>query len=182
MFVDAHKCPIWKLSELLHVFNPCIVAMLHITCAHTSERNTYYLSCCFITISSANVINVVLLWTFGFSLGMVTTLPMLITQCKAPKPPATEVKLPSLEGKTQCGTYGHAICSGCGGKHQTHLQQVWNTDLLQSKQDLQTASSKAQGPLPSGKQKWCYILLPIWSHWLWRRIHWRDFKDHEGMV
>ena len=71
---------------------------------------------------------------------------MLITQCKAPTPPATEVKLQSPQGKTQCGTYGHPICSGPGGKHQIHLQQVWNTDLLQRKQHLQTASSKDQDP------------------------------------
>ena len=54
----------------LYMLEQCIADMLHITCAHITELITYWLSCCFITISCANAINMVLLWTFGFLLRM----------------------------------------------------------------------------------------------------------------
>ena len=40
---------------------------------------------------------------------------------------------PSPRGRPSVG-HSHLICSRPGGKHQTHMYQVWNTNLLQRKQ------------------------------------------------
>ena len=48
---------------------------------------------------------------------VVTTVPMFVTQHKAPAPPATAVKPPPPTGEDPLGTHGHPICSGTGGKH-----------------------------------------------------------------
>ena len=83
---------------------------------------------------------------------VVLTTTMLIQLHKEPTQlPATAASKQTPPGEDQCGTHGHPIHAGPGGKHQTHMHKVWYTDLLQGKQDSQTTSSSAQGQGPKGK-------------------------------
>ena len=80
---------------------------------------------------------------------IVATVPRLVIQHKATALPAAMVKpQPNPQGKTQDGTPSYPICSGPGGKHKTHMYQVWHTNLLQGKQYPQANAGKAQGPGP----------------------------------
>ena len=67
---------------------------------------------------------------------MVTTVPRLVVQQKATALPVAVVKSQPPQGKTKYETHSHPIHSGPGGKHQTHMYQVWNTNLLQRNSTL----------------------------------------------
>ena len=78
---------------------------------------------------------------------------MLVTHHKTTVPPVVTAKHPPPLGKTQYGTQSYPICSGPGEKHQTHLHQVWYSNLLQRQQDPQTDAGKAKGPGPQGEEE-----------------------------
>ena len=94
---------------------------------------------------------------------MVSTIPSFAVQHKASALPVA-VGNTSSQGKTQYGTHSHPIHSGPWGKHQTHMYQVWNANLLHRKQYTQTNTGKAQLQGPKRKGKWGSIQLPVWSH------------------
>ena len=102
---------------------------------------------------------------------LVIIAPRLVLHHKAPAPPVVVVKSQAPKEKTQYRTYIFPIHSEPGGKHQTHMYQVWNTNLLQGKLYPQANTGKAKGSRPQGKEEWGNIQLLVWSYRLWRGIY-----------
>ena len=61
---------------------------------------------------------------------MVSTVPMLVTQHKAPAPPVTAVKPPPPRGRPSVGHLVIPYVQGLGESIKHTLHQIWNTDLI----------------------------------------------------